>query len=88
MFSIFTVFTQKNKAIVNMYQKELLGCFSEGIKMLPFYYELNWYTVTTYMQKAVAYYSKNILSENKTPSKIPALCLQGLCENGPIYNSQ
>ena len=31
---VFSVFTQtpKNKSIVNFYQKELLGCFSEDIK--------------------------------------------------------
>ena len=33
-FSVFTQ-TQKNKSIVNLYQKELLGYFSEGIKMWP-----------------------------------------------------
>ena len=35
MFSVFSVFTQtyKNKSIVNLYQKELLGYFSEDIKM-------------------------------------------------------
>ena len=37
MFSVFSVFTQthKNKSIVNLYQKELLGNFSEDIKMWP-----------------------------------------------------
>ena len=29
-----------------------------------------------------------ILSDNKTPSKISASELQGLCENDPFYNSQ
>ena len=35
--SVFSVFTQthKNKSIVNLYQKELLGFFSEDIKMWP-----------------------------------------------------
>ena len=35
--SVFSVFTQthKNKSIVNLYQKELLGYFSEDIKMWP-----------------------------------------------------
>ena len=34
MFSVFSVFTQthKNKSIVNLYQKEFLGSFSEDIK--------------------------------------------------------
>ena len=46
MFSVFDVFTQtqKNKFIVNLYQKELLGCFSEDIKMWPSHNVLNWYT--------------------------------------------
>ena len=35
MFSVFSVFTQthKNKSIENLCQKELLGYFSEDIKM-------------------------------------------------------
>ena len=35
--SAFSVFTQthKNKSIANLYQKELLGYFSEDIKMGP-----------------------------------------------------
>ena len=35
--SLFSVFTQthKNKSIVNLYQKELLGYFSEDIKKWP-----------------------------------------------------
>ena len=37
MFSVFSVFTQthKNKSIVNLYQKEWLGYFSEDTKMWP-----------------------------------------------------
>ena len=35
---------QKNKSIVNLYQKELLGCFSEDIKRWPSHNMLNWYT--------------------------------------------
>ena len=37
MFSVFSVFTQahKIKSIVNLYQTELLGYFSEDIKMWP-----------------------------------------------------
>ena len=43
MFIVFTVFTQtqKNKSIVHLYQKYLLGCFSEDIKMWPSHV-LNW----------------------------------------------
>ena len=35
--SVFSLFTQthKNKSVVNFYQKELLGYFSEDIKMWP-----------------------------------------------------
>ena len=46
MFSVFSVFTQthKNKSIVNLYQKELLGYFSEDIKKWPFHNLLNWQT--------------------------------------------
>ena len=33
---------QKNKSIVNLYQKQLLGCFSEEIKMWPSHNLLNW----------------------------------------------
>ena len=44
MFSVFSVFTQthKNKSTVNLCQKQLLGCFSEDIKMLPSHNLLNW----------------------------------------------
>ena len=44
MFCVFSVFTQtqKNKSIVNLYQKELLGYFSEDIKMWPSHNVLNW----------------------------------------------
>ena len=44
MFSVFSVFTQtqKNKSIVNVYEKELLMCFSEDIKMWPSHNVLNW----------------------------------------------
>ena len=44
MFSVFSVFTQiqKNKSIVNLYQKELLGYFSEDTKMWPSHNVLNW----------------------------------------------
>ena len=44
MFSVFSVFTEthKNKSIVNLYQKELLGYFSEDIKMWPSHNVLNW----------------------------------------------
>ena len=37
MFSVFPVFSQtpQNKSIVNLYQKVLLRCFSEDIKMWP-----------------------------------------------------
>ena len=46
MFSIFTVFTYtlKNKSIANLYKKELLGYFSEDIKMWPTHNVLNWNT--------------------------------------------
>ena len=46
MSSVFTVFTHthKNKSFVNLHQKELLGCFSEDIKMWPSLNVLNWYT--------------------------------------------
>ena len=44
MFSVFSVFTQtpKNKSIVNLNQKLLLGYFSEYIKMWPSHNVLNW----------------------------------------------
>ena len=44
MFMIFSIFTQiqKNKSIVNLYQKELLGYFTEKIKMWLTHIELNW----------------------------------------------
>ena len=44
MFSVFSVFAQtpQNKSIVNLYQKELLGYFSEDIKMKPSHNVLNW----------------------------------------------
>ena len=44
MFSVFSVFTQthKNKSIVNLHQKELLGYFSEDTKMWPSQNVLNW----------------------------------------------
>ena len=43
MFSVFSVFTQtpKNKSTVNLYQKVLLGYFSEDVKMWPSHV-LNW----------------------------------------------
>ena len=44
LFSVFTVFSHKKKSIVNLYQKELLGCFSEDIKTWPSHNVLNWYT--------------------------------------------
>ena len=34
--------TVKNKSIVNLYQKELLGYFSEDIKMWSSHNVLNW----------------------------------------------
>ena len=40
-FSVFTQ-THKTKSIVNLYQKKLLGYFSEYIKMWPSHNELNW----------------------------------------------
>ena len=61
MFSVFSVLTQthKNKSIVNLYQKELIGYFSEYIKVWPSHNVLNWLTVTgyytTYMQIVWAY---------------------------------
>ena len=44
MFRVFSVFTQthKNKFTVNLYQKVLLGYFSEDIKMWPSHNLLNW----------------------------------------------
>ena len=46
IFSVFSVFTQthKNKSIVNLYQKELLGYISEVTKMWPSHNVLNWLT--------------------------------------------
>ena len=43
-FSVFSVFTQtqKNKSIVNLYQNEMLGYFSEDIKKWPSHNLLNW----------------------------------------------
>ena len=35
---------KKNESFVYLYQKELLGCFSEDIKMCPSNNVLNWYT--------------------------------------------
>ena len=35
---------QKNKYIVNLYQKELFGCFSEDMKMWPSHNVWNWCT--------------------------------------------
>ena len=48
MISVFSVFTQtqKNKSIVNLYQKELPGCFSEAIKTWPSHNVLNGEPVT------------------------------------------
>ena len=43
MFSVFTQ-THTKKSIVNSYQTQLLGCFSEDIKMWPSHNMLNWYT--------------------------------------------
>ena len=44
IFSVFSVFTQthRNKYIVILYQKELLGYFSEDTKMWPSHNVLNW----------------------------------------------
>ena len=44
MSSVFSVFTQThtNKSIVNLYQKELLGYFSEDTKMWQSHNVLNW----------------------------------------------
>ena len=44
MFSVFSIFakTPQNKSIVNLYQKVLLGDFSEDIKMWPSHNVLNW----------------------------------------------
>ena len=41
---VFSVFTQthKNKSVTDLYQKELLGYFSEYIKMWPSHNVLNW----------------------------------------------
>ena len=36
--------TKKNESIVNLYEKELLGCFSEDIKMWTSHNVLNWHT--------------------------------------------
>ena len=46
MLSVFSVFTQtpQNKSIVNLYQKELLGCFTEDIITRPSHNVLNWWT--------------------------------------------
>ena len=43
-FNVFSVFTQtpQNKSIVNLDQNELLGCFSENIKMWQSHNVLNW----------------------------------------------
>ena len=35
VFSVFSVFRQTQKNKINLYQKELLGYFSEDIKMWP-----------------------------------------------------
>ena len=43
LVSLEFLHTQK-KSIVNLYQKELLVCFSEDIKMWPSHNVLNWYT--------------------------------------------
>ena len=36
--------THTKKSVLNVYQKELLGCLSEDIKMWPSHNVLNWYT--------------------------------------------
>ena len=71
MFSIFSVFTQtpKNKSIVNLYQKVLLGYFSEDIKMWPSHDVLNWKTSNWLLYNiyvdSMGLYTKKI-SENET----------------------
>ena len=67
MFNIFAILYQKNKSIVNLYQKELLGCFCEHIKMGPF---------NTELIKLLSVIK--LLSENKTPFKIAAFGLQDM----------
>ena len=44
MFSVFSGFTQiqKDKSLVNLYQKELLGYFSEDINIWLSHNMLNW----------------------------------------------
>ena len=46
MFSVLKVFTHtaKNESIVNLYQKELLGCLSEDINVWPSHNECHWHT--------------------------------------------
>ena len=44
LVSLLFLHTHKNKSIVNLYQKELLGFFSEDIKMWPSHNVLNWLT--------------------------------------------
>ena len=44
LFSVFSVFahTSKNKSTLTLYQKVLLGYFSEDIKMWPSHNVLKW----------------------------------------------
>ena len=63
MFSVFSVFTHTHthththpKIYVNLYQKELIGCFSEGIKMWPCHNVLNLYTSNWLLQHLCRYH--------------------------------
>ena len=98
MFSDFTIFTQtqKNKSIVNLYQKEWLGCFSEDIKMWPFHNVLNQYTSdwllfdiyansmalnTNVKSDILSTLQQSKYQRMKLLFKIAALGLQGLSDN-------
>ena len=101
MFSVFTVFTKKKKSSVNLYQKELLWCFSEDLKMWTSHNVLNWHTNWWLFNVYVDFMDINTkvnslifgvrysfkISENKTAFKIAAFGLQSLCDNGTFYNN-
>ena len=100
MFSVLKVFTHtvKNESIVNLYQKELLGCLSEDINKWRSHNECNWHSSNwslfniyvdsieySTVQKIFADIWSTVQSskyQNKTAFKIAALGLQSLCDNG------
>ena len=96
-------FLHKKKSIAYLYQKELLGCFSEDIKIGQSHNLLNWHTsnrllFNIYVDSMIElpmlilwyleYTTVVKIKENEeTTFKIAALGLQSLCDNGPFYNN-